>query len=101
MRSGISPRRGVETTAKVTPVDWLLLTGTYTYTDARLADGTPEIRRPRHASSGSATVKLPDGRTKATVNFVYNGAMPDSWFKFPIVPVTLNSYTTVGGILSV
>jgi len=97
---GISPRRGVETTAKVTPVDWLLLSGTYTYTDARLPDGTPEIRRPRHTASGSATTKFADGRAYATVNFVYNGAMPDSFFKFPIVPVTLNAYTTVSGILS-
>jgi vitamin B12 transporter len=97
---GISPRRGVETTAKVIPVDWLLLTGTYTYTDARLPDGTPEIRRPRHTAAGSATAKFADGRAKATVNFVYNGAMPDLWFRFPIVPVTLNSYTTVSGIIS-
>jgi vitamin B12 transporter len=97
---GISPRRGVETTAKVTPVDWLLLTAMYTYTDARLPDGTPEIRRPRNAAAASATAKFPDGRTKATINFVYNGAMPDTWFKFPLVPVTLNSYTTVSGILS-
>jgi vitamin B12 transporter len=97
---GISPRRGVETTAKATPVDWLTLSASYTYTDARLADGTPEIRRPRHAASGSATVRFADGRGKATVNLVYNGAMPDTWFKFPLVPVTLQAYTLVGGIVS-
>jgi len=96
---GISPRRGVEVTAKVTPVDWLILAGTYTYTDARLADGTPEIRRPRNAASGSATVSFAEGRGRATARFVYNGTMPDTWFKFPLTPVTLDAYTIVGGII--
>ena len=96
---GISPRRGVEVTAKVTPVDWLILAGTYTYTDARLADGTPEIRRPRNAASGSATVSFAEGRGRATARFVYNGTMPDTWFKFPLTPVTLDAYTIVGGTI--
>ena len=98
--AGISPRRGVEVTTKVTPFDWLILTGSYTYTDARLADGTPEIRRPRHAGAASATVKFADGRGRATVNFVYNGTMTDTWFKFPLETVTLNAYTLLGGIVS-
>ena len=97
---GTSPRHGVELTAKATPTDWLTLSGSYTYTIAKLADGTPEIRRPKHAASGSATVNLPDGRTHLTVNAVYNGTMPDTWFRFPLTPVTLNAYTTVGGTLS-
>jgi vitamin B12 transporter len=97
---GTSPRRGVEVTATATPVDWLSLTGTYTYTSARLADGTPEVRRPKHAASGQATVNLPDGRTHMTLNVVYNGSMPDTWFRFPLTPVTLDAYTTVGGIVS-
>ncbi len=83
-----------------TPVDWLTLTGGYTYTDARLADGTPEIRRPRHTATASATARFADGRARATVNLVYNGAMPDTWFKFPLVPVTLQAYTLVSGIVS-
>jgi vitamin B12 transporter len=97
---GISPRRGVEISAKVVPVDWLNFTGTYTYTDARLADGTPEVRRPRHSASASATAMFAGGRGRATVNVVYNGSMPDTWFKFPVVPVTLAAYTVVGGIIS-
>jgi vitamin B12 transporter len=96
---GISPRRGVEVTTRLTPVEWLVLTGTYTYTDARLADGTPEVRRPRHAASGSATVNFADGRGRATARFVYNGTMADQWFRFPITPVTLEAYTVVGGIV--
>jgi vitamin B12 transporter len=97
---GTSPRHGVEISAKATPTDWLSLAGTYTYTVAKLADGTPEVRRPKHAASGQATVNLPDGRTHMTVNVVYNGTMPDTWFRFPLTPVTLDAYTTVGGILS-
>ena len=98
---GISPRQGVEVTAKFMPVDWLTLTGTYTYTDSRLADGTPEIRRPRHSASGSATATFAEGRGRATVNVIYNGSMTDTWFLFPANPtVTLDAYTTVGGIIS-
>ena len=97
---GISPRRGVEVSAKIVPVDWLTFTGTYTYTDARLADGTPEVRRPRHSGSASVTALFAGGRGRASVNVVYNGSMPDTWFKFPVVPVTLATYTVVGGIIS-
>jgi vitamin B12 transporter len=83
----------------VTPVNWLSFAGTYTYTDARLADGTPEIRRPRHAASASGTIRFADGRGRATVNVIYNGKMPDSWFRFPITPVELAAYTIMGGII--
>jgi vitamin B12 transporter len=97
---GISPRRGVEVTAKLVPVEWLAIAAAYTYTDARLADGTPEIRRPRHSGSASATAQFAGGRGRATVNVVYNGEMPDSWFRFPVTPVTLAAYTVVGAIIS-
>ena len=26
--------------------------------------------------------------------------MPDTWFRFPLTPVTLDAYTTVAGIIS-
>jgi vitamin B12 transporter len=97
---GTSPRNGVEVSVKATPADWLTLSGAYTYTSAKLADGTPEIRRPKHAASGSATLRFPDQKTRLTLNAVYNGKMPDTWFRFPLTPVTLDSYTTVGGVLS-
>jgi vitamin B12 transporter len=97
---GESTRQGVETTAKFRPTDWLTLSGTYTYTDARDDQGVPEIRRPKHAASGSATVLFADGRGKATINVVYNGKMPDTLFTFPSQPVTLAAYTLIGGIVS-
>jgi vitamin B12 transporter len=98
--AGVSPRRGVEVQVRAEPIEWLTLGATYTYTDARLADGTPEIRRPRHAASATATARFADGRARASVTFVYNGAMPDSWFKFPIETVILPAYTLVSGQIS-
>jgi len=97
---GTSTREGVEVTGKVRPTDWLTFGGTYTYTDARDDKGIQEIRRPRHAASGFATVLFDGGRGKATVNVVYNGKMPDTWFKFPTETVILDAYTLVGGQIS-
>lgn len=98
--TGTSTREGVEVTTRLRPTDWLILAGTYTYTDAKDDKGIQEIRRPRHAASGSATVLFAEGRGKATLNVVYNGKMPDTWFKFPTETVILNAYTLVGGQIS-
>ncbi len=98
--AGTSTRQGVEVTGKVRPFDWLTLAATYTYTDSRDDKGEPEIRRPRHAASGSATVAFLEGRGKATVNVIYNGQMPDTIFTFPSQPTTLAAYTIVGGMIS-
>ena len=97
---GKSTRQGIETTGKFRPLDWLTLSATYTYTDARDDQGVQEIRRPKHAASGSATVLFLDGRGKATVNVIYNGKMPDTLFTFPSQPVSLAAYTLIGGIVS-
>jgi vitamin B12 transporter len=97
---GTSTRQGVEATGKFKPVDWLTLAATYTYTDARDDKGLPEIRRPQHAASASATVLFAEGRGKATVNVVYNGKMPDTIFTFPSTTTTLAAYTLLGGIVS-
>lgn len=97
---GTSTRQGVETTGKFRPVDWLILTGTYTYTDSRDDKGAEEIRRPPHAASGSATVLFHEGRGKATLNVIYNGRMKDTIFTFPSSTTTLAAYTLVGGQIS-
>ena len=97
---GVSTRQGVEVAGKVSPTDWLTLGATYTYTDARDDKGVQEIRRPRHAASGTATVLFDGGRGKAVVNVVYNGKMPDTVFKFPTESVILNAYTLVAGQIS-
>jgi vitamin B12 transporter len=98
--AGTSSRQGIETTGKFKPLDWLILSGTYTYTDARDDKGVQEIRRPRHAASGSATVLFDEGRGKVTANVVYNGKMPDTIFSFPSQTTTLAAYTLVGGMVS-
>jgi vitamin B12 transporter len=98
--TGSSTRQGIETTAKIRPTDWLTLSGTYTYTDARDDKGVQEIRRPMHAAAGSATVRFLDNRARATFNVVYIGKMPDTIFTFPSTTTTLNAYTLVGGIVS-
>jgi vitamin B12 transporter len=97
---GQSTRQGVETTAKFKPVDWLILSGTYTYTDARDDKGIEEIRRPPHAASASATVLFDGGRGKVSANFVYNGRMKDTIFTFPSQTTTLAAYTLVAGQIS-
>jgi len=97
---GVSTRQGVEVAGKVSPTDWLTLGATYTYTDARDDKGVQEIRRPRHAASGTATALFDGGRGKAVVNVVYNGKMPDTVFKFPTETVTLDAYTLVAGQIS-
>lgn len=97
---GTSTRQGVEATAKFRPVDWLILSGTYTYTDSRDDKGVEEIRRPPHAASGSATVLFDQGRGKATVNVIYNGRMKDTIFTFPSQTTTLAAYTLAGGQIS-
>jgi vitamin B12 transporter len=98
--TGQSTREGVEVTGKFRPVDWLILSGTYTYTESRDDKGVEEIRRPKHAGSGSATVLFAEGRGKATVNVVYNGRMTDTIFTFPAQTTILPAYTLVGGMIS-
>ena len=98
--TGTSTREGVETTLKVRPFDWLTVSGTYTYTDARDDQGVQEIRRPKHAASGTVTASFAEGRGKATLNVVYNGKMTDTIFTFPSSTTTLAAYTLVGGMIS-
>jgi vitamin B12 transporter len=99
--TGTSTREGVEATAKFRPVDWLLLSGNYTYTDSKDDLGVQEIRRPRHSGSASATAFFDGGRGKATVNFVYNGNMTDRFFgPLGTQTVVLDAYTLLGGMIS-
>ena len=82
-------------------MDWLTLSGTYTYTDSRDDLGVQEIRRPLHAASASATAFFDGGRGRATVNFVYNGNMTDRFFgPLGTQTVILDAYTLVGGMIS-
>ncbi len=98
--TGTSTREGVETAVKFRPFDWLSVSGTYTYTNARDDLGVEEIRRPKHAASATVAASFAEGRGKATLNVVYNGKMTDTIFTFPSSTTTLAAYTLVGGMVS-
>jgi len=53
---GLSQRRGIELAGKVQALDWLALDGSYTFTQAEQADGSPLLRVPRHKATVGATV---------------------------------------------
>jgi vitamin B12 transporter len=99
--SGVSPRTGVETTAKVNPVTWMTLATSYTYTDARLPDGAPEVRQPRNKGSVSLTTHWLENKLHVTTGLMFNGDMPDFFFgTFPASTVFLPAYTVVNASIS-
>jgi vitamin B12 transporter len=94
--SGVSPRRGVETTVKINPVGWATIAASYTHTDARLSDGTPEIRQPRDKGSINITTHWLDNKLHVTTGIVLHSDMPDLFFgTFPNPTVILPAYTVV------
>jgi len=98
---GIARRRGVEVSGTFNMVDWLAITATYTYTDAKNSDGDPEVRRPRNSGSLEATARFFDNRAKATVGVVYNGVRKDFFFgDAGTVLIDLPGATVVRAILS-
>lgn len=96
---GVSPRQGVEVAAKYNPSRQVSLEASYTYTDADLPTGLPEIRRPHHSGSISATLKSQDDRSRFTVTAIYNGTMRDNTFGV-LGFVDLPPYTIVNAIWS-
>ncbi|HVY58076.1 MAG TPA: TonB-dependent receptor [Xanthobacteraceae bacterium] len=93
--AGVSPRQGLEATLKVNPVSWATIAASYTYTDARLADGTPEIREPKNKASLNVTTHWLDGRLHVNGGVVFNDQMPDTFFGLTSSTVTLPAYTVV------
>jgi vitamin B12 transporter len=97
--TGVSPRQGVEVTAKYNPSPLFSFEATYTYTDAELPTGLPEIRRPHHAGSVSATLRSQDQRSHLTVTAIHNGVVRDDTFGLPGI-VDMPAYTVVNAIWS-
>lgn len=56
-RGGRLRSRGVEASLRYAATDWLDLTGSYTYTDARQADGSRQVRVPRNDFRIGATIR--------------------------------------------
>lgn len=98
---GISPRQGVEATVKINPVSWATIAASYTHTDARLSNGTPEIRQPRDKGSINVTTHWLDNKLHASAGIVLHSDMPDLFFgTFPSPTVTLPGYTVVNASVS-
>jgi len=96
-REGKSERQGVEITASAQITPDLLLTGSYTYTDATDADGDEEVRRPPHSGSLSLVYSFHDGQGRLNADVIYNGEMKDTDFSnsFSGDIVTLDDYLLV------
>ena len=93
---GVSPRQGVEATVKINPVSWATISASYTHTDARLSDGTPEIRQPRDKGSINVVTHWLDNKLRVNAGIVLHSDMPDLFFgTFPFPIVTLPAYTVV------
>lgn len=98
-RTGRSPRRGLEASARVAPADGLTLNATYAFLDAdeqRTATGvrTREVRRPRH--SGSLTAAYAGTVFDLAASAAITGARDDDDFRdFPAVRVALPAYARV------
>ena len=95
-------RNGVELTVTARPVDWLSLTGSYTYFTGQDGNGLLPVRRPNHAASFSATAHMLDNKARLTVSVVHNGRMRDVRYDPMFTPnsVYLGSYTLVGAQFS-
>jgi len=98
---GISPRQGVEATLKINPVSWATIAASYTYTDARLSDGTPEIRQARNKASVNVTTHWLENKLHVNTGLIFHSDMPDLFFgTFPFPTVTLPAYTVVNASVS-
>jgi vitamin B12 transporter len=92
-----SKRQGIEVSARVTPIDGLTISGSYTYLDATGGDGFAEVRRPEHSGSVNVAYAFAQGRGLVNLGVVYNGDMTDYAFdaNFLRNTVTLQEYTLV------
>ena len=78
---GISKREGLEVEARFKVRDGLLLTGAYTYLEARDPDGLSEIRRPPHSGRIDAVYTFDQGRGTLKLGAAYVGERVDSAFR--------------------
>ncbi len=89
---GTSERRGVEVTFTLRPVEGVILTGNYTYTDSSDPEGLREVRRPEHMAGLNAAYPFAGGKGQVNLGIAYNGEMHDLLFSFPQQRVVLDDY---------
>mgnify|MGYP005811842417 CR=1 FL=1 len=101
---GTSKRRGVEASARARITDALVVSGTYTYTDATQPDALTgaqiaEIRRPRHGASFNSDWRLLGGKADLNLNVTYVDDRDDTFFEvappYGTRTVNLDSYYLV------
>jgi vitamin B12 transporter len=78
--AGTAHREGIEFAVKTPILPALMLSAAYTYLDASEADGTAEVRRPRHSGRIDLTATFAGGRGTATLGVKYNGDRTDYLF---------------------
>lgn len=66
--AGTSPREGIELSGRLAASETLSLGVNYTYLDAQNADGSVEIRRPRHELGLSASQQFSGGKALVTAD---------------------------------
>ncbi|MEZ5840669.1 MAG: TonB-dependent receptor [Hyphomicrobiales bacterium] len=88
---GTATRQGFEAAITVMPLDWLTVTGTYTYTIAENAAGLAEARVPQNAASLTAVARFLEDKAEVHAGVRYNGDMIDG---FP-AGAQIASYTVV------
>ncbi|WP_343565161.1 TonB-dependent receptor plug domain-containing protein [Kiloniella sp. b19] len=95
--SGTSPAQGIEVSADAEVLDNLNLIASYTYTNAETADGTEQVRRPRHIASLNVNYRFLEDRANVNLGIDYNGDQKDTRFSptFARSIVGLDSYTLV------
>jgi len=91
--AGESKRQGVEVSLTARPAAGIVLTGSYTYTNAERADGLEETRRPKHAASVNASYSFLEGRGQVDLGVIYNGATKDELLGF--TRVRLDDYSLI------
>lgn len=92
-----SERNGVEISAMGNITDSLGLTAAYTYTDSSDADGTREVRRPRHTASANLAWQV-RSNLQLNTNIQFTGDQTDVYFPpfpEPSQVVVMDSHTLV------
>jgi vitamin B12 transporter len=97
---GVSERKGVEISGRLSVTPGLTLGASYTYLDATNPDGSPEVRRPEHSGRGDLNYSFDAGRGNFNLAAIYNGRMDDSNFAFPYGNVLLDEYWLVNAAAS-
>ncbi|WP_018633384.1 TonB-dependent receptor plug domain-containing protein [Neomegalonema perideroedes] len=94
-RDGDSPRQGVEVSGSLALTPDTDLRLSYTYLDAKEADGRIEVRRPKHELSLGATQRFLEGRASVSADLRYVAGNHDDQFWGAYARAKLPNYAVV------